>query len=196
MMMPYSHPLKDVADWYRQLWAESLGKKYSLDGRVINVGPTPIKALGATDQHSQTQLYIEGPYDKVITFLRVEKFKEEVGIAKRFSSEESIGYLGDHSLAELINAEQTATETALTDNQRPNCTITLPEVNPFTVGQLLYMLEVQTAFAGGLYNINPFDQPGVEGGKIATYALMEHPGYKERREEILERLGRSTKYVV
>ncbi|NVM57870.1 MAG: glucose-6-phosphate isomerase, partial [Desulfobacterales bacterium] len=74
VMMPYSDALRDVADWFRQLWAESMGKRLDVNGRVVHVGPTPVKALGVTDQHSQLQLYMEGPFDKVITFLTVEKF--------------------------------------------------------------------------------------------------------------------------
>ncbi|MFH0924251.1 MAG: glucose-6-phosphate isomerase [bacterium] len=189
VMMPYAFHLKDVADWYRQLWAESLGKKFSLNNQIINVGQTPIKALGATDQHSQVQLYMEGPNDKIITFLGVERYKSEVNIPKIYDNYESISYLGGHSLNELLKAEQQATEIALTKNQRPNCIITVPEINPFTIGALFYMFEVQTAFAGGLYNINPFDQPGVEEGKKATYALMGRKGYEEKRKELEKRLA-------
>ncbi|OPX22778.1 MAG: glucose-6-phosphate isomerase, partial [Candidatus Latescibacteria bacterium 4484_107] len=177
VMMPYVHALKDVADWYRQLWAESLGKKHALDGTIVHAGPTPIKALGATDQHSQIQLYVEGPFDKVITFLAVDRYQSALTFPPAYEDLGSLGYLGGHSMSELIQAERMATEFALTRAGRPNLTITLPEVNPFTVGQLLYMLEVQTVFSGGLYNINPLDQPGVEAGKQATYALMGREGY-------------------
>lgn len=172
VMMPYSNALEKVADWFCQLWAESLGKKLDLDGKVVHTGQTPVKAVGATDQHSQLQLYIEGPNDKTIIFLRVERFLEEMEIPKAFENLEGISYLGGHSLSELINAEQKATEMALTKVQRPNMRIIIPEVNPHTVGQLLYLLEVQTAIAGGLYNINPFDQPGVEEGKRLTYEIL------------------------
>ncbi len=172
VMMPYSYALEKMADWFCQLWAESLGKRIDLKGKVVNTGQTPVKALGATDQHSQLQLYIEGPNNKIITFLRVERFAEEVEIPRAFEDLEKVSYLCGHSLGELINAEQKATEIALTKAKRPNMRITLPEVNPNTVGQLLYMLEVQTVIAGGLYNINPFDQPGVEEGKRLTYEFL------------------------
>ena len=184
VMMPYVHALKGITDWYRQIWAESLGKKYALDGTIVHVGPTPIKALGATDQHSQIQLYVEGPFDKVITFLAVDRCHNELTFPSAYEDLGSLGYLGGHTMNELIQAERMATEFALTRAGRPNVTITLPEVNPFTVGQLLYMLEVQTVFAGGLYRINPLDQPGVEEGKQATYALMGREGYERKREEI------------
>lgn len=184
VMMPYADSLKDIADWYRQLWAESLGKKLSLDGKVVNVGPTPVKALGATDQHSQMQLYVEGPFDKVITLIGVKEFGAETKIPKAYGNIDELGYLGGHSLKELLQAEMLASELALTRNHRMNCTITLPEVNAFTVGQLLQMLMIQTAFSGGLYNIDAFDQPGVEQGKNYAYGMMGRKGYEKKNEEV------------
>jgi glucose-6-phosphate isomerase len=195
VMMPYSQALKDVADWYRQLWAESLGKRLDLKGKVVNVGQTPVKALGATDQHSQVQLYMEGPNDKTFTFLRVEDFGEDIVIPRAYQDIDGISYLGGASMGGLINAEQAATETALMKAGRPCARITLPAVNAFTVGQVLYMLEVQTAFTGGLYNIDPFDQPGVEEGKLLTYAMMGRRGYEAKKKE-LERIKKSGKYVL
>lgn len=174
VMLPYSYALKDISDWFRQLWAESLGKKYSIDGKVINVGQTPVKALGVTDQHSQIQLYVEGPFDKVVTFLKVEKFKGKAVIPDVFKDRAEISYLCGHTLNELINIEMEGTEYALTKNNRPNCTIAFPEVNPSAIGQIMYMFEVSTAFAGGLYNIDPFDQPGVEEGKRYTIEALKN----------------------
>lgn len=184
VMMPYANRLRDVADWYRQLWAESLGKKMDLDGNLVHVGQTPIKALGATDQHSQVQLYVEGPNDKTIVFLRVEDFGATGDLPESYADIKALNYLAGHSFAELINAEQTATAIALTQAQRPNLTITMPRVSAYEIGQLFYLLELATAYAGALYNIDPFNQPGVEAGKIATYALMGRPGYESQREEI------------
>ena len=195
VMMPYSSRLKDVADWFRQIWAESLGKKHDLNGNVVHTGQTPVKALGATDQHSQVQLYMEGPNDKTFTFLRVEKFQRELAIPKLYKDIEGIAYLGGQTMAELIKAEQAATEAALTKAGRPSMTIRIPEVRPFTVGQVLYMLEVSTAFAGGLYGINPFDQPGVEEGKLLTYAMMGRPGFEAKRAE-LEKKKKKPGYMI
>jgi glucose-6-phosphate isomerase len=195
VMMPYSQALKDVADWYRQIWAESIGKKFDLQGNVVHAGQTPVKALGATDQHSQVQLYMEGPNDKTFTFLRVEEFNTKVAIPKDFTDIPGASFLIGRSLGELINAEQAATETALMQAGRPCATIKVPAVNPFTLGQILYMFEVQTAFAGGLYNINPFDQPGVEEGKLLTYAMMDRPGYEKNKKE-LEKIKKKTGYVI
>ena len=172
VMMPYSNALKDVADWYRQLWAESLGKALDTRGRTVHAGQTPVKALGATDQHSQVQLYVEGPNDKIFTLIEVEKFRAPCPIPKRFKAIPELGYLEGHDMASLLNAELLATEFTLYKARRPSVRIILDAITPENVGGLLYMLEVQTAFAGGLYNINAFDQPGVEEGKKATAALM------------------------
>ena len=183
VMMPYVHALKDVADWYRQLWAESLGKEVDREGNIVNVGPTPIKAMGATDQHSQVQLYMEGPYDKVITFLEVEEYGAEIEIPKLYDDIPGVSYLGGHSLTELIKTEKNATELALTERGRLNETVVLPEVNEFTMGQLLYMLELQTALVGELFNIDAFNQPGVELGKHYTYGVLGRDGYQDKKEE-------------
>ena len=196
VLMPYSHALRDVADWFRQLWAESLGKRLSLDGKVINVGPTPVKALGVTDQHSQVQLYTEGPNDKVFTFIAVEKFEQVVPIPSAFEDIEGVSYLGGHTMNELMEAERVGTELALTEAGRPNATIFMPQIDEALVGQLLYMFEVQTAMSGLLYNVNAFDQPGVEAGKAAAYAQMGRKGYEGKRGEIESRRIKDEKYVI
>ena len=187
VMMPYSHQLRDVADWYRQLWAESLGKAENRRGESVNVGPTPIKALGATDQHSQIQLYMEGPDDKVINFIEVEEHGRDVEIPELYQDLDGVNYLGGHRLSNLLNTEKQATELALSSRGRMNSTIIMPRVNARTLGQLLYMLELETALAGDLFNINAFDQPGVELGKNYTYGVMGRDGYEEKREEFYER---------
>lgn len=196
IMMPYSDRLKDVADWYRQLWAESLGKKMSLDGEVVNVGQTPVNALGVTDQHSQVQLYAEGPYDKVINFLHVLKLPQDVAIPTDLTSYSSTGYLGGHTMAELLDIEYRGTAHALTSAGRANATFQIPEVNAFTVGQMFYLLEMATAISGDLYNIDAFDQPGVEAGKVAAYALMGRKGYERKREEIQRQSAPDEMYVM
>src|SRR5574344_578476 len=178
VMMPYSSRLKYVSDWYVQLWAESLGKEKNNNGDVVHAGPTPIKALGATDQHSQIQLYNEGPNDKVINFIRVKDYDTTLEIPKIFEYT-GIGYLGGKTINTLINAEADSTRVALSDYNRPTITITIDKVNGYNVAQLLYMLEVQTAIAGELYNINTFNQPGVEQAKNYTYALMGRAGYED-----------------
>ena len=186
VMMPYSNSLYDFADWYRQLWAESLGKRYDRKGREIFVGQTPVKALGTTDQHSQVQLYAEGPADKVFTFLTVERFQHDYTIPDLHPDRPEVSYLGGKKLSELLNAERFATEIALTKAGRPNCNLIFPEISEEYLGQAIMMYEIQTVFTGKLLNIDPLDQPGVEAGKIATYALMGKAGFDKERAEIEE----------
>ncbi len=195
VLMPYSDNLKYVSDWYAQLWAESLGKNETLSGEKCNVGQTPVKALGVTDQHSQVQLYTEGPYDKVVTFLSVGSYKEKYPIPHGCENIPDVGFLGGHTMEELIKAENKATAFALTKAGRLNYTITLPVVNEFTLGQLLYFFELQTAYAGAMLNINTFNQPGVEAGKKATFALLGKPGYEGQKAE-LDGAAPDEKYIV
>jgi glucose-6-phosphate isomerase len=196
VMMPYCYALKDFANWYRQLWAESLGKAKDLDGNEVNVGPTPIKALGTTDQHSQVQLYREGPNDKLFTFLQVENFKKDVTIGPAPDSAPELKYLEDKKMSRLLNCEKAATEYALIISKKPCMTVLLPEVNPYTVGQLIYLFEVTTSFAGALFNINTYDQPAVELGKEATFALMGREGYEEMAGKIQPYAEIDADYIV
>lgn len=187
VMMPYSSRLKYVSDWYVQLWAESLGKNKDNEGNDVHVGPTPIKALGATDQHSQIQLYNEGPNNKIINFIRVENFDNILEIPNIFEYT-GINYLAGKTVNRLMNAEADSTRVALADYERPTVTISIPKVDAYNLGQLLYMFEVQTAIAGALYNINTFNQPGVEQAKNYTYALMGRAGYEESANMLQERM--------
>lgn len=164
IMMPYSDALSLFADWYSQLWAESLGK----DGK----GQTPVKALGATDQHSGLQLYMEGPNDKVITFIGTKKFRSKPEATKITEIADSFGYLTGRDFGEIINAERKATAKALTKAKRPNMTVLLPLVNAHHMGELIMTYEIATSFAGALMGINPFDQPGVEIGKKIAKEIL------------------------
>lgn len=181
VVFSYSSYLWGAAFWYRQLWAESLGKRVNRRGEIVHTGQTPVAALGVTDQHSQVQLYMEGPNDKMITFWAVAKTRAEVKIpaAKQFQRFDSCGYLAGKSLSSLFHAERRATESALTEAQRPNCRWTLPHVDEYTIGAFFQMLEFQTAFAGELYGIDAFDQPGVELAKKLTNGLMGKKGFED-----------------
>ncbi|MFQ5965624.1 MAG: glucose-6-phosphate isomerase [Candidatus Scalinduaceae bacterium] len=194
IMMAYSNALSGIVDWFCQLWSESLGKEGSISGEIVNCGSTPVKAIGVTDQHSQLQLYMEGPFDKTITFLHVKKFDKNIAIPK--GTIDKLEYLGGRTLNDLMEAEMIGTQLALTENKRPNCTITLPEVSESTIGQLLYMFEVQTALVGKMYGINPFDQPGVEAGKINAHAILGRKGFEERRKEIESYQKTGSKHIV
>ncbi len=186
VLMPYSDNLRYVSDWYAQLWAESLGKNVRLDGTPCHVGQTPVKALGVTDQHSQVQLYTEGPFDKVVTFLSVERYREKSPIPHGCETIPDVSFLGGHTMEELIRAENKATAYALTKAGRLNYTIRIPEINEFTLGELLYFFELQTAYAGAMFNIDTYNQPGVEAGKKATFALLGKPGYDLQRRDLDE----------
>lgn len=187
VLMPYSNGLYLLADWFRQLWAESLGKQHDLSGKQVFAGATPIKALGTTDQHSQVQLYREGPNDKVFGFMEVEHFNRDLRVPKSVETE-SLQYLSGASLATLINAEKRATEYALVESARPNFTLRFPQVNAHTVGQFIQLWEVTTAYAGRLLNIDAYDQPAVETGKVATFGLMGRAGYESWKDKVEARL--------
>ncbi len=184
VMFAYSNALYSWADWYRQLWAESLGKQKDKNGTDVFLGPTPIKAIGPTDQHSQVQLYSEGKNDKVITFLKVENFRNTVRIPQIHGDIEELSYLGNRTLNELINFEQEGTAYALKKHDKPNLTVIFPTIDENNIGEFIFTYELATALFGYMENIDPFDQPGVEDGKIATYALMGRKGYEDLSEEI------------
>jgi glucose-6-phosphate isomerase len=196
VFMPYAGNLAGMADWFCQLWAESLGKRQDLQGQVVNAGSTPVRALGTTDQHSQLQLYMEGPPDKLIAFLAVDKYKNHLEIPDLYPDQEALSYLGGHSLNEMIRVEQQATAFNLMKAGRPNLTLLLPEINPFTLGQLIYLLEMVTVAAASLFGVNPFDQPGVEGGKQTTYGLMGRRGFETSRREFAEAPPALEKYRI
>ncbi|GER93713.1 glucose-6-phosphate isomerase [hot springs metagenome] len=178
VMIPYADRLKPFSEWFCQLWAESLGK----DGK----GLTPYPSVGTTDQHSQLQLWMQGPEDKVVVFLSIEDYGVDVNIPEIFLDMEGLSYLSGHSLGELIRIEQEASEIALAKNGRPCITIKIPKIDAYYLGQLFHFFEIATAVAGFLYDINPFNQPGVEEGKNLTYAMMGKKGYEAKREEFIE----------
>ena len=198
VVMPYADSLKYMADWFCQLWAESLGKNVTRKGMAVNVGQTPTKALGVTDQHSQLQLYTEGPYDKVITFLKVGQFRNEYEISHGCEEFPDVAFLGGKTLNALIDAERRGTEYALYRAGRMSQTITLPEVNPYTIGQLLFFFEMATAYAGELLDVDAFNQPGVEGSKIASYAVLGNTAekYTKKAEEMKSRPASRKEYVL
>ncbi len=196
VVMPFSEQLKSTADWYVQLLAESLGKKYkrkikvASDGietweddqrYVINVGRTPISARGTNDLHSIQQNNIEGENNKAVTFIRVEKFSQDIKIAK------TKDVLSGKYYSELIKLGQESTEWALVRENRPNCTIIMPEINPFLWGELIFFFEMATAFEGELLEINAFNQPGVEGYKNYMYYKLGKPGIPEKMKDMIEK---------
>lgn len=183
VVMPYADALKGMGEWFCQLWAESLGKRVTVKGREVWNGQTPVTALGATDQHSQLQLYMEGPGDKVFSFVGVKHYSSLMPLPKLYPKMEELAYLGGRSLNKLIQAEMQATRLTLARNGRPSLTLTLPKINPFTIGQLIFLWELETYVCGQLMGINPLDQPGVEQGKNLTYAFLGRKGFEDQTRE-------------
>ncbi|HWV38692.1 MAG TPA: hypothetical protein VN033_09490 [Vulgatibacter sp.] len=165
VLFPYSDALREFGDWFVQLWAESLGKSEE-------AGPTPLRAVGATDQHSLLQLLMEGPQDKLVTFLAVEEPVADVAIPPVWSDRPAFELLAGRSLGGLLDAERRGTTAALAQAGRPSLTLRLPRVDAQALGELYFLWEAATAFAGTLYGVDPFDQPGVEASKRLTKALM------------------------
>jgi glucose-6-phosphate isomerase len=189
VLMPYTDRLREFAEWYRQLWAESLGKRLDREGRTVYTGPTPVAAVGATDQHSQVQLFMEGPFDKVITFMTVEDMGEDVRIPEPPAAVSGavrelppdLAYLPGHTLGELLRAEYEATAAALAQMGRMSCTLRLPDLSAATLGEAIMFFQLATGYAGTWYGIDPFDQPGVELGKRLTFSAMGRPGHEAAR---------------
>lgn len=201
VLMPYSNALYLLADWFRQLWAESLGKQHDLQKREVFAGFTPIKALGTTDQHSQVQLYREGPNDKVFGLIEVENMDYyapgghgDVMIPTGLGVE-ATKYLEGKRMGDLLSAEKRATEYAMVESQRPNFTITFPRIDAHHVGQFIAMWEIATSYAGLMLNIDAYDQPAVELGKQGTFGLMGRAGYEQFKTTVEKTLAKS-EYVI
>jgi glucose-6-phosphate isomerase len=193
--MPYATDLFGLAQWFAQLWAESLGKARDLSGEQVNVGQTPVAAIGATDQHSQLQLYMEGPQDKLIMFITLGNYGRDLVIPDIYPHIDALSYLGGRSLAELIQAEARATAAALASQGRPNFSLRLPAIGPEVLGEVIYLLELATVMAGGLLDINPLDQPGVELSKKLSCGLMGRKGFEEQAEQ-MKSLETGDRYLV
>jgi glucose-6-phosphate isomerase len=163
VMMPYGNPLFRFGDWYKQLLAESIGKN-------IKTGPTPITALGTTDQHSQLQLFNEGPDNKWFIFLHVIRHKNDIRLGN--NSPEKIGFLNNKKMSEILDAAYSGTSEALADNKCPNITLDISEVNAENLGGLFMLFELQVALLGLLYKVDAFNQPGVEKSKQLTKQIL------------------------
>ncbi len=182
VLMPYSDRLSLVADWYAQLVAESLGKQGN--------GITPIRAIGTTDQHSQLQLYNDGPKNKLLVFFGIDDHGPELLMPEWVSKNEGYEYLGGQSINNLLNAERLATEVSLYRNGVPSCRFDLERVEPYTVGALLMILQKTVCILGELYGVNAFDQPSVEESKMYARAMMGKEGAEY--DDIREMLARYT----
>lgn len=181
--MPYCDALERFAEWHAQLWGESLGK----GGK----GSTPIRALGAIDQHSQVQLYVDGPDDKLFTLIDVKKKEPDLQIPSVEMEEMSpVFYLGGQSFSNLLTVEAQSTAAALMKAGKPVIWIELPCLDGLRLGALIFLYEMVTALTGHLFQVDPFDQPGVEQGKRYTYGLMGRTGFGRDAEEASEGFGK------
>ncbi len=194
VLMPYADALRPFAAWYVQLWAESLGKRLDVHGNVVHCGPTPLGAIGATDQHSQLQLFAEGPSDKLLTFITVRDTSYDLPIPP---STTDFAYLNGKSLHAMLSAEQQATAISLAKLGRPSLAIQMPRIDARSLGALLFLYEAATAFAGELYEINAFDQPGVEASKHYASALLERPGFSQYRQDLTHTVpATGSRYII
>ncbi len=184
VLMPYSDALSAIAGWFDYLWSESLSKKIDRSGRIVRTGQTPVRVQGATDQYSKAQLFTEGPYDKVITFLAVENFRSEIIIEDGYFEESDISFLCGHSENELIKADRLATEQAIAKSGHLNNTIILPAINPFTVGELIMLLEMTAAFTTELLNINPIEHAGQKEINQAVSAILGRIGSENSIDQV------------
>jgi len=166
VFMPYADNLRLVVNWYRQLWAESLGK---IDAEGRHRGMSPVENHGVTDQHSQLQLMLEGPDDKQVTFL-ADPGVRHLGrrVPMRFQELPAVAPLSGHTIGELFISELKGTRETLTRHGRPNRTITLHDRDAYAIGELIMLLEMETVVVAELMGINAFDQPAVEESKVLT----------------------------
>lgn len=193
VMMPYSSRLISFADWFCQLWGESLGKSKTKNGQHISFGTTPVRATGTIDQHSQVQLYKEGPNDKVFTFIEVLNHDKDKKIVSPY---EAYDYLNGHTLGKLCNIELMGTEAALKTADRPSVKISLDIVDEYTIGALFMLWQYIVPVIGLAYDIDPFDQPGVEEGKDYAYSMLGRKGYDSTKDKLTEIYKKQNDFIV
>ncbi len=168
VLMPYADRLGLFAGWHRQLWAESLGK----DG----CGTTPINARGAVDQHSQLQLYLAGPRDKLFNFILTDAAGSGQTIAGDFTDMPEFAYLKGHTMGDLLAAEQAATAETLAKGGHPVRMFAIDAVNERVIGALMMHFMLETVIAAGLFGVDPYGQPAVEEGKVLARHYLANLG--------------------
>jgi len=193
VMMPYSSRLASFSEWFCQLWGESLGKRYDINGKEVLFGTTPVKAVGVIDQHSQVQLFKEGPEDKIVTFVEVSKHEKDKKIIAEY---DDYSYLEGRSLGELCNIELLTTEAALKNTGKPSVKISIDSVDAYTVGALFMLWQYIVPVIGLANDIDPFDQPGVEEGKNYAYGLLGKDGYADMQTKFKEIFVKRDDFIV
>ena len=172
IMMPYADPLELIVDWYRQLWAESLGKRMETRPGHPPAGTLPVRAMGAVDQHSQLQMYLESRLDKIFTFLALDSWDLDFSIPLPEENRKYFPYLAGKTMGQVLEAEFQATRQVITEAGHPNMTLRLPALNEHVIGQLIDLYQRITVYTGLLYGINPLDQPAVEKGKKLAIQIL------------------------
>lgn len=172
VLMPYSSKLRNLSFWFTQLWAESLGKKKNTKGETIHSGITPLPSYGATDQHSQLQLFAEGPNDKLFIIIEVENFTRDFELSSSIKSN-NLEKLSGFRLSELLKAELEGTLRSLLDENRNIIKISIKQNDEYHLAQLILFFESLTALMGDYLMIDPFDQPGVEASKIYAFEYLK-----------------------
>lgn len=190
IMMPYSTRLGGFADWWRHLWAESLGKRVEEEGSEVALGPTPVCASGASDHYSQLQLYLDGPADKVLTFVRVLDQESPLEISSACADLDEVAPLSGRTMGEVLDAEQLAAELALARRGRPSLRIDLPAVTPFAMGELFTLMEMSVVVLARLHGVDAFSQPAAEGVAHRVCALLGGAGAAAAQEELETWRGR------
>ncbi len=165
VLMPYGDYLKSLSEWYIQLLAESLGKQFDKEGNEVCEGRTPLVAVGTTDMHSQTQQHQEGTLDKVVQFIKVAKWANDLTIPNIFPNVKKLADISGVKMGDALEVARQSNADALKSNKRFNACFTLPEVNEYHLGELMYMLAMSVAYEGELLNVDAFNQPGVEAYK-------------------------------
>lgn len=165
VMMPYGDYLKSVSEWYIQLLAESLGKQFNKEGKEVCYGRTPLVAVGTTDMHSQTQQHQEGKLNKVVQFVKIDKWENDLTIPNVFPEAKKLADISGVTMGQALEVARQSNADALASNKRYNACFTLPELTPYHLGELLYMLAMSVAYEGELADVDAFNQPGVESYK-------------------------------
>ena len=165
VMMPYGDYLKSLSEWYIQLLAESLGKETDREGRRVYYGRTPIVAVGTTDMHAQTQQHQEGKLNKVVQFIKVESWPEDMMIPDVFPEAQKLSDIAGVTMAEALEVARESNEKALASNGRMSASLTMPKLDAYHLGELMYMLALSVAYEGEFADVDAFNQPGVEAYK-------------------------------
>lgn len=165
VMMPYGDYLESISMWYIQLLAESLGKQFNKEGKEVCYGRTPIVALGTRDMHSQTQQHQEGRLNKILQFIRIENWENDLTVPNAFPEAQKLADIAGVTMSEALEVARQSNADALISNKRFNALFSLPKLNAYHLGELLYMLAMSVAYEGELADVDAFNQPGVEAYK-------------------------------